>query len=219
MGYTLRQVFIVSTGSSPIRSQSSSSTALGSLTRPRPAIGDATDGYWLSCGASGLEFADVSSLAQRHRLELFSRSRRARTPTQPRNPQALETRGSLSTGTTVESAKPCTRGIDSILTALMEERETCVDRILFAVGILPHGATFGSGSRCRVDKRGYVYRRQRSHADSQPHVYSIGDVSRAPLAPGMKEDLWQPNSRGTRGPPALPSVITTSPIGHAGRPR
>ena len=217
--------FIVATGSSPITIPGFELDgdrvvdSTGALT-----IGDSVPERLLviGAGAIGLEFADVyqslgSSVTVVELLEQIAPSSDADAAKELR--KALEKRGIvIKTGTKVESQKPGKKGSEVVLTGADGASEKLVvDRILVAVGRRPNGRDLGlEAIGVDVDKRGYVTVVNDHMQTSQPHVYAIGDVARAPLLAhkAMKEGLVAAEhaaGKPTAYDTVVPSVIYTSP--------
>ena len=217
--------FIVATGSSPITIPGFELDgdrvvdSTGALT-----IGDSVPERLLviGAGAIGLEFADVyqslgSSVTVVELLEQIAPSSDADAAKELR--KALEKRGIvIKTGTKVESQKPGKKGSEVVLTGADGASEKLVvDRILVAVGRRPNGRDLGlEAIGVDVDKRGYVKVVNDHMQTSQPHVYAIGDVARAPLLAhkAMKEGLVAAEhaaGKPTAYDTVVPSVIYTSP--------
>jgi len=217
--------FIVATGSSPIvipgfeLDGDRVVDSTGALT-----IGDSVPQRLLviGAGAIGLEFADVyqslgSSVTVVELLEQIAPSSDADAAKELR--KALEKRGIvIKTGTKVESQKPGKKGSEVVLTGSDGKSEKLtVDRILVAVGRRPNGRDLGlEALGVEVDKRGYVTVVNDHMQTAVPHIYSIGDVARAPLLAhkAMKEGLVAAEhaaGKPTAYDTVVPSVIYTSP--------
>lgn len=133
--------------------------------------------------------------------------------------KALAKKGiTIRTSTKAVSQKKTAKGTDVVLEGPDGKQETIqVDRILVAVGRSPNGGELGLQELgVNVDKRGFVPPVNDAMQTALAHIYTIGDVARAPLLAhkAMKEGLVA--AEHAAGKPSaydtlVPSVIYTSP--------
>ena len=217
--------FIVATGSRPVSIpgfeldgdrivDSTGALTIGSQVPERLLV--------IGAGAIGLEFADVyqslgSQVTVVELLEQIAPASDADAAKELR--KSLEKRGiAIKTGTKVESQKAGKRGTEVTLAGPDSKSEKLVvDRILVAVGRRPNGRDLGLEEiGVDVDERGFVTVTNDHMQTTQPHVYAIGDVARAPLLAhkAMKEGLVaaeHASGKPTAYDTVVPSVIYTSP--------
>lgn len=217
--------FIIATGSSPVSIPGFELDgqrivdSTGALT-----IGDSVPGRFLVIGggAIGLEFADVYQAlgSEVTVVEMLDRiAPTADADASKELTKALEKRGMrILTSTKVVGQKAGKKGTEVELEAAGGKKETIVvDRILVAVGRKPNARGLGLEEvGVELDERGFVRVVNDHMQTTQPHVYAIGDVARAPLLAhkAMKEGLVAAEHAAGR-PSAydtvVPSVIYTTP--------
>ncbi|MFO7544661.1 MAG: dihydrolipoyl dehydrogenase [Trueperaceae bacterium] len=216
---------IVATGSSPViipgfeLDGQRIVDSTGALT-----IGDAVPKRFLVIGggAIGLEFADVYQAlgSEVTVVEMLDRiAPTADADASKELTKALEKRGiRILTSTKVVGQKAGKKGTEVELEGEGGKKDTVVvDRILVAVGRKPNARNLGLEEiGVELDDRGFVKVVNDHMQTTQPHVYAVGDVARAPLLAhkAMKEGLvaaehaaGQPSAYDT----VVPSVIYTSP--------
>lgn len=217
--------FIIATGSSPVSIPGFELDgqrivdSTGALT-----IGDSVPGRFLVIGggAIGLEFADVYQAlgSEVTVVEMLDRiAPTADADASKELTKALEKRGMrILTSTKVVGQKAGKKGTEVELEGAGGKKETIVvDRILVAVGRKPNARGLGLEEvGVELDERGFVRVVNDHMQTTQPHVYAIGDVARAPLLAhkAMKEGLVAAEHAAGR-PSAydtvVPSVIYTTP--------
>ncbi len=217
--------FIIATGSSPVSIPGFELDgqrivdSTGALT-----IGDSVPGRFLVIGggAIGLEFADVYQAlgSEVTVVEMLDRiAPTADADASKELAKALEKRGMrILTSTKVVGQKAGKKGTEVELEGAGGKKTTIVvDRILVAVGRKPNARGLGLEEvGVELDERGFVRVVNDHMQTTQPHVYAIGDVARAPLLAhkAMKEGLVAAEHAAGR-PSAydtvVPSVIYTTP--------
>lgn len=217
--------FIIATGSSPVSIPGFELDgqrivdSTGALT-----IGDSVPGRFLVIGggAIGLEFADVYQAlgSEVTVVEMLDRiAPTADADASKELTKALEKRGMrILTSTKVVGQKAGKKGTEVELEGAGGKKTTIVvDRILVAVGRKPNARGLGLEEvGVELDERGFVRVVNDHMQTTQPHVYAIGDVARAPLLAhkAMKEGLVAAEHAAGR-PSAydtvVPSVIYTTP--------
>lgn len=216
--------FIVATGSSPSRIPGfdvDGKAIIDSTGALDVAAGVPARLLVIGAGAIGLEFADVynalgSSVTVVELLDQIAPAADADAAKELR--KALEKKGiAIHTSTKVQGQKASKKGIEVSVEEGGKTRTIEVDKVLVAVGRRPNGKGLGLEEiGVDVDERGFVKVVNDHMQTSQPHVYAIGDVARAPLLAhkAMKEGLaaaehaaGQPSAYDT----LVPSVIYTSP--------
>lgn len=217
--------FIIATGSSPVSIPGFELDgqrivdSTGALT-----IGDSVPGRFLVIGggAIGLEFADVYQAlgSEVTVVEMLDRiAPTADADASKELAKALEKRGMrILTSTKVVGQKAGKKGTEVELEGAGGKKTTIVvDRILVAVGRKPNARGLSLEEvGVELDERGFVRVVNDHMQTTQPHVYAIGDVARAPLLAhkAMKEGLVAAEHAAGR-PSAydtvVPSVIYTTP--------
>ncbi len=216
--------FIVATGSRPIQIPGFEFEGDRIIDSTGALSIDSVPKRFLAIGGSaiGLEFSDVYSAlgSQVTVVEMMDRIvPLGDVDASKELHKALAKKGiEIRTSTKAVSQKKTSKGTDVVLEGPDGKRETIqVDRILVAVGRSPNGKELGlEDIGVTVDARGYVTVVNDSMQTAVSHIYSIGDVARAPLLAhkAMKEGLVA--AEHAAGKPSaydtiVPSVIYTSP--------
>lgn len=171
-------------------------------------------------GAIGLEFCDIYNAlgAETTVVEFMEQIVPTSDPDAAKElAKAFKQRGiTVKTSTKAISQKQGDQGIEVVLENKQGEQETVmVDKILVAVGRRPRGTGIGLEEIGVTLERGFIP--TNAHMQSNvPHIYAIGDVSKAPLLAhkAMKEGVVA--AEHAAGLPSaydtiVPSVVYTSP--------